>query len=160
MARLTLLQAANDRDLALVRVLFREYQQSLGIDLGFQGFEQELRTLPGSYAPPGGRLYLGVEDGVAACCAALQPRDAVTGEMKRLFVRPAFQGRGYGQLLARTIIADARAIGCERLVLDTLPDMTRAQAMYEALGFRDIPPYRANPVPGARFMALDLRALP
>jgi len=144
-------------EIELVRQLFREYQQSIGTDLCFQDFEAELATLPGAYAPPRGRLYLGHSSGEAACCAGLRPHDAGTAEMKRLYVRPAFRGRGYGRALAEAIVADAKALGCRRLVLDTLPTMKEAQTMYEALGFRDIEPYTFNPIAGTRYMGLDLR---
>lgn len=154
---LQLRQAQAPADMEAVRALFREYQQSLGIDLCFQGFEAELAALPGDYAPPQGRLYLGFDEGVAACCIALRRLDATTAEMKRLYVRPAFRGRGHGRVLAQQVIDDAKATGAARLVLDTLPGMKGAQAMYEAFGFRDIPPYTHNPVPGARFMGLGLR---
>lgn len=154
---LQLREARDPADVEAVRALFREYQQSLGIDLCFQGFESELAALPGDYARPQGRLYLGLEAGVAAACIALRRLDATTAEMKRLYVRPAFRGRGHGRVLAQRVIDDARATGAARLVLDTLPGMREAQAMYEAFGFRDIPPYTHNPVPGARFMGLGLR---
>ncbi len=153
---LALAQAVSAEDIGTIRALFREYQQSLGVNLCFQGFEEELAALPGDYAQPGGRLYLGLDGGQSACCIALRRLDAATAEMKRLYVRPAFRGKGHGRVLARRVIDDAKAAGAARIVLDTLPDMRSAQAMYEAFGFRDIPPYTHNPVPGARFMGLDL----
>lgn len=143
-------------EIETVRRLFREYQQSIGTDLCFQGFESELATLPGTYAPPRGRLYLGLASGEGACCAGLRPCDDVVAEMKRLYVRPAYRGQGYGLLLAKAVIGDAKSLGYARLVLDTLPAMKAAQAMYETLGFRDIAPYTFNPVQGTRFMGLDL----
>lgn len=153
---LVLRSPATACEIEWVRELFREYQQSIGTDLCFQGFESELATLPGAYSPPRGRLYLGLDDGRPASCAGLRPTDGHTAEMKRLFVRPAYRGLGYGYHLANAIIADARAMGYRRLVLDTLPSMKSAQAMYEALGFRDIAPYTFNPIPGTRYMGLDL----
>ena len=144
-------------EIELVRQLFREYQQSIGTDLCFQDFEAELATLPGAYAPPRGRLYLGLDSGAAACCAALRPADGDAAEMKRLYVRPRYRGLGYGETLARAVIADAKSLGYRRLVLDTLPTMKEAQTMYEALGFRDIEPYTFNPIAGTRYMGLDLR---
>jgi putative acetyltransferase len=146
------------REIEQVRELFREYQQSIGTDLCFQNFETELATLPGAYAPPRGRLYLGLDDGKGACCAGLRPCEDNAAEMKRLFVRPGYRGLGYGYLVARTIIADAKSLGYAKLVLDTLPAMKSAQAMYEALGFRDIAPYTFNPIAGTRYMGLDLDA--
>jgi len=153
---LTLASPATAGEVDLVRQLFREYQQSIGTDLCFQDFEAELDTLPGAYAPPRGRLYLGLDAGKAACCAALRPAGADAAEMKRLYVRPAYRGRGHGWTLARAVIADAKSLGYRRLVLDTLPTMKAAQSIYEALGFRDIPPYTFNPIEGTRYMGLDL----
>lgn len=153
---LHLIQPAAGDHLESVRQLFREYQASLGVDLCFQNFEEELATLPGGYASPDGRLYLGLSDGQPSCCVALRKLDEGTAEMKRLYVRPAFRGLGYGRVLTRTVLADAFQIGYVRVVLDTLPTMSEAQAMYESLGFRDIPAYTFNPVPGTRFMGLVL----
>jgi ribosomal protein S18 acetylase RimI-like enzyme len=153
---LTLVAASDDATLAEARALFREYQRALGVDLCFQGFDAELASLPGAYAPPRGRLYVGRVAGEAACCVALRPHDATVAEMKRLYVRSAYRGRGFGKRLAETVIADARAAGYAAIVLDTLPDMASAQAMYVALGFRDIAPYTYNPIAGARFMRLAL----
>jgi ribosomal protein S18 acetylase RimI-like enzyme len=143
-------------DLRTVRALLREYETELGIDLCFQGFEQELDSLPGDYARPRGSLLLAEVDGAVAGCVALRPLDALTCEMKRLYARPAFRGRGVGRALARAIIAEAGRIGYARMRLDTLPVMTEAQALYARLGFADIRAYRQNPVPGARFMELAL----
>ena len=155
---LRLVLAVSAQELQSVRELFLEYQQSLGIDLCFQNFNAELAALPGDYAPPNGRLTLGVADEQHACCVALRRLDDAMAEMKRLYVRPAFRGRGYAKVLAQTVIEDARTMGCSSVVLDTLPSMHEAQAMYVALGFRDIPPYTHNPVPGARFMGLALES--
>lgn len=144
-------------DADAVRALFREYADSLGIDLGFQGFEAELAALPGKYAPPGGRLLLAWRDDEAVGCAALRPIDAQTCEMKRLYVRPAARGERLGRRLAERICEEARQAGYARIRLDTLPSMAPAQQLYRALGFRPIEPYVYNPVAGARFMELDLR---
>ncbi len=148
-----------DPDLTEVRVLFREYAESVGVDLCFQGFEQELAELPGDYVPPRGILLLGLVDGRSAGCIGVRPFQADTCEMKRLYVRPAYQGRGCGLLLAQRAIEWATSAGYSRMVLDTLPSMATAQRLYESLGFVDIPPYRFNPVPGARYMALRLDAV-
>ena len=151
-----ILQAITSQQVADARALFREYERSLGIDLCFQGFEQELAGLPGAYAPPRGRLLLAVDEAPAGCVAVRPLEDAVC-EMKRLYVRPQYRGRRAGRRLAERVIAEAQAIGYARVQLDTLPSMKEALALYRALGFVEIAPYYANPVPGARFLELDLR---
>ncbi|HEX7156623.1 MAG TPA: GNAT family N-acetyltransferase [Burkholderiaceae bacterium] len=143
-------------DLERLRELLVEYQRALGVDLCFQDFDRELASLPGAYAPPAGRLYLCRVGAREAGCGALRGVDAATAEMKRLYVRPPFRGRGIGRLLAQTLIADAAQAGYRRIVLDTLPSMSEAHALYEALGFREIAAYTFNPVPGTRFLGLSL----
>jgi len=138
------------------RALLREYEAELGVDLSFQGFAAELDGLPGEYAPPRGRLLLARCDGAAAGCVALRPLADHVCEMKRLYVRPDFRASGTGRLLAERVIAEARALGYRRMCLDTLPTMGRAQRLYERLGFRDIAPYRHNPIANTRFLGLDL----
>jgi ribosomal protein S18 acetylase RimI-like enzyme len=166
--------AQSDGDVGTVRHLFGEYQAWLGVDLCFQGFAAELAALPGAYAPPRGRLLLAerrAEEEAAkggpaandvanriAGCVALRPLDDDRCEMKRLFVRPEHHGLGLGRRLVTTLVAEARAIGYREMVLDTLPQMKEAQRLYESLGFRDIEPYCPNPIPGARYLALDLTA--
>ncbi len=139
-----------------VRALFREYASSLPVDLSFQGFAEELAGLPGDYAPPHGTLLLGLVGGVAAGGVAVRRCGDEGCEMKRLYVRPAVKGQGRGRALALQAIEWARAAGYERMLLDTLPSMMEAQRLYEDLGFRDVAPYRFNPVAGTRYMELRL----
>lgn len=148
--------ATSLEDIAAVRRLFEEYATSLAIDLCFQGFAAELAGLPGAYAPPRGRLLLATIDGSPAGCVGLRPRDEHTCEMKRLYVRPAFQGRGLGRLVAQHVIAQARASGYSTLVLDTLPSMKGAVRLYESLGFVRRPPYFQSPIADNVFMELRL----
>jgi ribosomal protein S18 acetylase RimI-like enzyme len=139
-----------------VRELFREYADALGFDLSFQDFEVELAGLPGGYAPPDGRVLLGLWDAETAGCVVLRRIDETTCEMKRLYVRPEFRGHGIGKALAVAIVREARNVGYQRMRLDTVPWMTEAITLYESLGFRDIEPYRHNPIKGARYMELAL----
>ena len=155
-APITIRPARPDHDLDRVRVLFRAYAEALGIDLGFQDFEQELSALPGKYAPPRGRLLLAWREGQAVGCVALRPIDEARCEMKRLYVRPETRGTGLGRRLAMRVCDEARAAGYRRICLDTLQTMTAARAVYETLGFRPTEPYVYNPLPGAMFLALDL----
>jgi putative acetyltransferase len=143
-------------DLEEVRTLFREYAQGLGVDLSFQGFDEELSGLPGSYQAPEGTLVLCLVDRQAAGCIGVRGSQDGACEMKRLYVREAFQGRGCGHLLATQAIDWARRAGYERMLLDTLPTMAGAQRLYERLGFREVAPYRFNPIPGTRYMELRL----
>lgn len=140
--------------LPALRDLLLEYQRHIGVDLCFQSFEEEMAELPGSYAPPDGRLYIALIDGAVAGCIALRRHEAQTAEMKRLFVRPAFHGQGLGKQLAEHIVQDARQIGYQRILLDTLPSMQAAQTMYERMGFADVPAHVYNPVAGVRYMQL------
>jgi ribosomal protein S18 acetylase RimI-like enzyme len=142
--------------LSQARDIFREYQTSLGIDLCFQNFEEELSSLPGKYAPPSGRLYLVFIGGQVAGCIALRPFQENQCEMKRLYVRPQFRGRNMGRVLADKVIGDAREIGYRQMFLDTLPSMSRAQELYRSLGFREIAPYCYNPVEGTKYLELEL----
>lgn len=139
-----------------IRLLLQEYTTFLGIDLGFQHFDDEYLNLPGDYALPGGRLYLADWDGQTAGCIALRPLDGAACEMKRLFVRPEFRGKGIGRSLIEKIVSDAGEMNYSFVVLDTLPFLTDSIALYKKLGFYKIAPYRFNPVPNALFLRLDL----
>ncbi|HTM41794.1 MAG TPA: GNAT family N-acetyltransferase [Terriglobales bacterium] len=137
--------------------MFQEYAASLGFNLCFQSFDQELAGLPGEYAPPQGRLLLARTGGELAGCVALHPLQAGVCEMKRLYVRPQYRGQGIGRALLNTVLGEARAIGYQRMRLDTVePVMQDAVRMYRAYGFREIPPYRENPIPGALYMEIEL----
>jgi ribosomal protein S18 acetylase RimI-like enzyme len=154
---LTIFQAASVAQIAQARELFLEYAQSLGFSLCFQNFDQELAALPGDYAPPEGRLLLAQRGDELAGCVALHKLDSRTCEMKRLYLRPQFRGQGLGRALAGRIIAEARQIGYHRMRLDTVePVMKDAVAMYRKLGFREITPYRTNPIARAMYMELEL----
>ena len=151
------IQASAPDEINLVCELFKEYAAWLQLDLCFQNFDRELAELPGSYAPPEGRLLLAFEGDQLAGCVALRKLGDDVCEMKRLFVRPQFQGTGLGRRLTERVIAEARSIGYARMRLDTLPaQMSKAIALYRSLGFREIEPYYNNPVPGALFMELVL----
>jgi len=178
---MVIITAEDAHQLDAVRAIFREYAQSLAVDLGFQGFEEELRDLPGDYAEPLGALLLALIDAkpdaaaqagasmltrtggqraqVAACCA-LRPLDSAdypnAAEMKRLFVRPAFRGRGLGRQLAEAALDAARSAGYSCVLLDTLDDMEAARALYEELGFESVPPYYHNPIAGAHYLKCEL----
>ena len=152
-----LILAKSESDIKEARTLLEEYAAWLGISLCFQNFDRELAALPGQYAPPDGRLLLAFEDDEVAGCIALRKIRATTCEMKRLFLRPEFRGRGQGRVLVERIIEEARQIGYTQMCLDTLPGrMDQAIALYKSIGFKEIEPYYNNPVAGATFMELRL----
>jgi len=153
---LHLSEAHAGQNLRDARRLIEEYGASLGVSLDFQDFDVELATLPGDYSPPEGRLLLASDRNDIAGCVALRKLEAGICEMKRLYVRPAFRGSGVGRALAEAIIQEARRIGYRRMRLDTLPAMDKARAMYANLGFREIAPYRFNPIEGTAFLELVL----
>jgi putative acetyltransferase len=144
------------------RAIFREYAQGLGVDLCFQGFEEELARLPGEYAQPEGCLLLAHVDGVLAGCGAIRPLHDVDHvnacEMKRLYVRRAFRRFGLGRLLARELLDRAVQAGYSCMLLDTLDEMEAARGLYASLGFFEVPPYYFNPLPGAHYLKVDLTA--
>lgn len=148
---------AGAQDLGDVRVLFEEYSALVAEALCFQNFDAELEALPGAYAPPGGALLIARGDGSeAAGCVALRPLDADTGEMKRMYVRERYRGSGLGRRLALAIIEEAKQRKFKRMVLDTLPKLATAIALYRDLGFRETAPYLACPTPGAVCFELRL----
>ena len=150
-------QAQSSAHIAQARELFLDYAQSLNFSLCFQGFDKELASLPGDYAPPDGRLLLAEYDGRPAGCIALHRLDADICEMKRLYLRPEFRGKGLGRALAETIISEARRAGYKRMRLDTVePVMKTAVEIYRKLGFNEISPYRPNPVAGTIYLELEL----
>lgn len=143
-------------DIPTVRALFAEYAAALGVDLCFQKFDEELAGLPGSYAPPTGQLLVAWDGETPAGCIAFRRLDEARCELKRLYVRATFRGRGLGRLLASRALAGAEAAGYTSAYLDTLPSMTEAVALYRALGFRPTEPYCHNPVAGALFFTKSL----
>ena len=150
-------QAESLAQIAQARELFLEYAQSLGFSLCFQNFDEELARLPGDYAAPEGRLLLAEYESQLAGCIALHRLEPQICEMKRLYVRPQFRGKGLGRLLAERVITDARSIGYSHMRLDTVePVMSAAVAMYRTLGFKEIAAYRTNPNPGTMYLELLL----
>lgn len=155
-----LITPSTESELAAAREIFREYAVELGVDLCFQSFDAELASLPGDYAEPRGALLLALVEGEVAGCCALRPLDtadyANAAEIKRLYVRKAFRGFGLGRQLAEAVLDAARQAGYDCVLLDTLDDMEAARALYDDLGFKDIPPYYHNPIAGAHYLKADL----
>ncbi|MDP6572697.1 MAG: GNAT family N-acetyltransferase [Rhodospirillales bacterium] len=157
--RLTIAHAEGSEDMGCVRELFVEYQDWLGVDLCFQGFDEELENLPGEYAPPGGRLLLARQgEAVAGGVGMWRLEDGIC-EMKRLYVRSPWRGKGLGRRLAWAIVAEAGAAGYARMRLDTLGHLTAARALYRDMGFVEVAPYYNNPLEGVMYMELDLAAV-
>lgn len=152
-----IIQAGSSTEIEEARNIFREYEAWLGLDLCFQGFEEELRTLPGKYAPPDGRLYLAWKAGQIGGCIALRKLVDGVCEMKRLFVREPFRGQRLGQTLIETLLEDARGAGYKKMRLDTFPPkMAKAVKLYKSYGFREILPYYENPHGETLFMETNL----
>ena len=158
--QLLLVTPTAPQELAQVRELFLEYAQQLGVDLCFQGFDDELAQLPGDYAQPRGIIQLALVDGQLAGCCALRPLDSAdypnAAEMKRLYVRKAFRRLGLGRQLAEAILDVARIEGYYCVLLDTLDDMEAARALYVDLGFEEVEPYYHNPLEGAHYPKVEL----
>lgn len=157
---ITLTQADRPELVATARALFREYAEAIGTDLEYQGFAAELAALPTPYAPPEGALFIARVNELVAGCVGLRPLGGGIGEMKRLYVRPAYRSVGLGEHMVEAVIQAARRAGQRELRLDTLPSMTSAQALYRRLGFIEIPPYNDKYLPGTRFYALRLEPGP
>ncbi|MDX1979024.1 MAG: GNAT family N-acetyltransferase [Bryobacteraceae bacterium] len=154
---MTIVPATTPELIAQVRLLFQAYWDSFQFTPCFQGFADEVAALPGVYAPPRGGLFLGLEDGAAAGCVAFKPLNDTQCEAKRLYVAPAFRGRGLGRTLLEHAIAAARSAGYRELVGDTIPEvMAPALAMYERMGFERVTPYAESATPGAVCIRLRL----
>ena len=143
-------------EIKAARTMIGEYAESLGVDLSFQKFGDELEHFPGDYTPPGGCLLVAWDGERPLGCVGLRRLEPGICEMKRLYVRPEARGKKLGRLLVDHVIAEARTLGYERMRLDTLPGMVEARAMYRGMGFREIPPYRYNPIVGTAFLELTL----
>ena len=151
-----ILHASTPEHYEAARGLFLEYAEELGVDLCFQGFDEELATLPGRYAPPSGRLLLALVDDAIVGCVGLRRIDDGTCEMKRMYLKPSHRGSGAGRLLADSIIEEARAMGYSAMRLDTLRSLRSARRIYAALGFREIDPYYDNPHGDVEYLELRL----
>jgi GNAT superfamily N-acetyltransferase len=156
-AKLEIKQAESAELIELARELFREYSDSMSTDPCFQTVDAELAGLPGQYGPPEGRLYLAFRDEQPAGCCAFRKIGDSTCELKRMYVRPLYRGQGIGRLLAHAAVQNARAIGYERMCLDTLPSMRPALKLYRTLGFEPVEPYMPNPIQGGLCFELGLK---
>ncbi len=152
-----IIEATSNQQIKIAAELFREYQQFLNVDLCFQGFEQELASLPGKYAPPSGAILLAEHMGEIAGCVAVRLLNDDVCEMKRLFVKDEFRGLSVGRKLTESIIDKAKQLGYRKMQLDTLQRLDRAIGLYEKLGFREIKPYYANPLDEVVYWELELR---
>jgi ribosomal protein S18 acetylase RimI-like enzyme len=155
-----LVQVQTQSDIERIKQLFLEYADALDFDLHFQNFAKELRDFPGDYGAPNGCLMLALDNDEAVGCVALRPLGLKICEMKRLYVKPKCRGQQIGRMLANAIIAEALQRGYECMRLDTVPSMKEAKVLYESMGFKQIPAYRHNPVPGAMYFELELDTTP
>ncbi|MGH7238631.1 MAG: GNAT family N-acetyltransferase [Candidatus Saccharimonadales bacterium] len=155
-AEFVLSQVDSPELVAIARELFREYEAAIGTDLEYQGFASELAALPNPYMPPGGALLIAYTGTDVAGCVGLRPIDSHAGEMKRLYVRPTYRGTGLGERLVGAVIQAAQHAGYGELRLDTLSSMISAQALYQRLGFTEIPAYNSAHLSGTRFYSLRL----
>lgn len=151
-----ILVASTTEQIEVAKNLIMKYSATLGINLDFQDFDSEMSGFPGMYSPPGGAILLSSYGKIPVGCVAIRQFQNDICEMKRLYVTPEYRGLSIGLALARCAISTAKEMGYRVMRLDTLPGMTAAQSMYKQLGFRDIPPYRGNPIEGSRFLELDL----
>jgi putative acetyltransferase len=159
--RMEILPADSPQDIEEIRVLFREYEAFLEVDLCFQGFEAELAALPGKYAAPSGVLLIAREGRAAIGCGALRrfgPAQDRICEMKRLYVRPQARGKGAGRQIAGRLIQEGVRLGYHAMVLDTFDKLAVAMRLYESFGFVRTAPYYDNPLPGVTYWKLDLAA--
>jgi ribosomal protein S18 acetylase RimI-like enzyme len=153
---LEILEAESGENLEQVRILFEEYADMLDFSLDFQNFEEEFANLPGDYTRPAGCLLLAFHKRQLAGCVGLRKLSDGVCEMKRLYVKEQFRGLGLGRALAEAVIKEAQKIGYNYMLLDTVPSMEVARALYSSLGFKQTRPYRYNPIEGAVFMELRL----
>jgi ribosomal protein S18 acetylase RimI-like enzyme len=152
-----IISAINNEYVNRAKELIQEYALSLGFDLSFQDFEQEMATFPGQYSPPGGCLFVAQYENKIVGCVGLRDRGSGVCEMKRMYVQPNFRRKGLGKALAEAVIDKARGMDYTHMRLDTTPYMKSAIRLYISLGFRDIAPYRFNPIEGARYLELRLK---
>lgn len=148
---------ASSQEIGTIQILWREYWDALQLPPDFQNFDEELRTLPGVYAPPDGRLLIASIQGNPAGTAALRPLNTYACEAKRLYVCPQFRGKGVGRALLNRLLAEAREAGYQDMYADTLESMLPALQMYRQFGFSEVPPYSSNATPHAIFLRLSLR---
>ncbi|NPV91699.1 MAG: GNAT family N-acetyltransferase [Firmicutes bacterium] len=151
------IRVQSEEQVSSVRELIREYTFSLGVDLHFQGLAQELAGLPGEYSEPDGGLLAVDMNGRLIGCVALRKLEPRICEMKRMYVKPEFRGRGIGRMLAEAVVQNAREIGYEKMRLDTLSRLEDAISLYTSMGFQEIEPYIYNPLPGVRFLELNIQ---